>query len=52
MAKIIDPNGDEFIDENGEWFWIDMDDVKVGSFPTKEEARKDANYHCWLAETA
>jgi hypothetical protein len=47
--KIIDANGDEFIEENGEWFWIDLDDKKSGPFPTKEAARKDAYEKCWLA---
>lgn len=45
---VVDPNGDEFIEESGQWSWVDMDGIRVGLFDTKEEARKDAYDKCWL----
>lgn len=48
MEKIIDVNGDEFIVKNDKWFWIDLDDNKIGPFPTKEAARKDAHNNGWM----
>lgn len=50
MAKIEDDNGDEFAFKDGQWFWIDLDDVLVGPFSTKEKARKNAHDNHWLAD--
>ena len=30
MEKHTDANGDELFKENDGWFWIDLDEVKVG----------------------
>jgi hypothetical protein len=48
MEKFIEPNGDEFFKVNNEWFWIDIENSKVGPFPTKEAARENAYACFWL----
>ena len=35
------------VDKN--WFWVDVDDERVGPFKTREAADKDAHESFWLA---
>jgi hypothetical protein len=43
-----DEGNTEFIREGESWYWVDIEDRKVGPFASKEAAHKDASTHCWL----
>jgi hypothetical protein len=54
MKRVIDKNQDEFLTQDGQWWWVPLKEQssvkKVGPFKSKEKARADAHDNCWVPE--